>query len=313
MRACAGRFRGRALISGPRNAIPHTVHTSRRVFANGLHHHVHEWPPDQAERGVVFALHGFQDAGSSFDRVAPSLAAEGMRVFAPDLRGYGQTERIGAGGYYHFPDYVFDIAELIDALSPDAPVFLVGHSMGGTVAAMLAGTLPERIALLALLEGIGPPEMPVDLAAERVRAWIEGVRKQRDRLEKPMTLDEAVRRLSINHPAVEKDIIRARATQLTREVEGGRVWCFDGLHRTQSPIAFSVDRFTAHLRRITAPTLVVGGGKSGFHPEDEAARIAAIPNAEHLEIDDAGHMMHWTRPEKVAAILVDFLRRGFGS
>ena len=137
-------------------------------------------------------LHGFSDSGASFDRVAPVLASEGLRVFAPDLRGYGETDRIGAGGYYHFPDYVLDVAELMEQLSPEAPIFLVGHSMGATIASLLAGSLPERVALLALLEGVGPPEMPVDLSADRMRMWIESVQKQRDRPEKPMTLEGAV-------------------------------------------------------------------------------------------------------------------------
>ncbi len=285
--------------------------SSRRLFANGLHHHVHEWAPAEGTEpsGVAFMLHGFQDSGASFDRVAPALAAEGMAVYCPDLRGYGDTDRIGAGGYYHFPDYVFDVAELIDALSPDAPVFLVGHSMGGTIASMLAGSLPERVALLSLLEGVGPPEMPVDLSADRVRAWIEGVRKQRDKPEKPMSLEDAVRRLSTNHPAVDRAVLVERATQLTRETEPGvRVWRFDPMHRTQSPIAYSVERWLSHARRITAPTLVVGGGPTGFHPEDEARRIGAIANVRHVEIADAGHMMHWTRPEELSRLLVELVR-----
>jgi pimeloyl-ACP methyl ester carboxylesterase len=57
---------------------------------------------------------------------------------------------------------------------------------------------------------------------------------------------------------------------------------------------------------------VVGGGPTGFHPEDEGARIAAIASTEHVEIAEGGHMMHWTRPVELSALLVDFLRRGLG-
>ena len=136
------------------------------------------------------------------------------------------------------------------------------------------------------------------------------MRATRARGDKTMSLDEAVRRLSQNHPQVPPEVLRLRAEQLTKEASDGsgrRVWGFDPLHRTTSPVAFSVERWKAHAARITAPTLIVGGGKTGFHPTDEAERIATLALRTHVEIEDAGHMMHWTRPERLAEILRDFV------
>lgn len=278
---------------------------SFRVRGMGLELAVLEWARPESER-VCVLLHGFQDCAASWDLVAPAIVARGFRVIAPDLRGFGDSGRVAASGYYHFPDYVFDLVELVDAVSKDAPIALVGHSMGGTLASMWAGAFPERVAKLVLLEGVGPPQMPDELAVDRVRAWIEGVRRVRARDERPMPFDEAVRRLSMNHPHVPRDLLRRRAEQLTRPAGEGLVsWAFDPLHRTRAPIGFSTARWMAHARKITADTLCVGGGKAGFHPEDEAERIAAIPRARAVEIDDAGHMMHWTRPEQVARLIVE--------
>jgi len=287
--------------------------STMRVPANGLELHVNEWQaaPGVPARGVAVLLHGFQDVGASYDLVAPSLAAEGLRVFAPDLRGFGQSGRVSGGAYYHFPDYVFDVADLVDVLSPGEPIFLVGHSMGGTIASMYAGTYPERVALLALLEGIGPPSMPESVSPDRVRHWVDGVRKMRVRPEKAMSFDEVLRRLSIGHPSVPRDVLHARARQLAKPLREGEdlwAWTFDPLHRTTSPISFGVGRWKAHAERITAPTLVVGGGKTGFHPEDEADRVATIANVRTLDLEGAGHMMHWTQPRELAAALVSFLR-----
>jgi pimeloyl-ACP methyl ester carboxylesterase len=75
------------------------------------------------------------DAAASFDLVAPALADAGLRVVAPDLRGFGESDRVAGGGYYHFPDYVADVDALLDG-----DVFVIGHSMGGTIATLLAGT-----------------------------------------------------------------------------------------------------------------------------------------------------------------------------
>jgi pimeloyl-ACP methyl ester carboxylesterase len=271
----------------------------------GLDLHVLTWGDEAKDK--VLLLHGFQDGAWSWDLVAPHLVEAGYCVIAPDLRGFGASAWVPAGGYYHFPDYVFDVAELADALAPE-PFFLVGHSMGENVATMYASTFPERVKKLALLEGVGPPAMPESMTVDRVRLWIDGVRKSREKEEKVMSFDEAVRRLSIGHPAVSPEIIRRRAEQLTRKSGDGVVWTFDPLHRTRSPIAFSVDRWRAHATRVACPTLTVGGGHTGFHPEDEGDRIALFPHVRSAEIEDAGHMMHWTKPHEVAQLLVQFGR-----
>lgn len=282
--------------------------TSLRVRGMGLELHVLEWAPLSVARGTCVLVHGFQDTAWSWDLVAPHLVEIGYRVLALDQRGFGASERVADGGYYYFPDYLFDLTEVVDALCPSQSIALVGHSMGGNVATMFAGLFPERVSKLALLEGVGPPAFGEDMVIDREKAWIDGVRKNRERAEKPMTFNEVVRRLSIGHPGVRDEVLRSRAKQLSRAVaEDQFVWAFDPLHRTRSPIPFSLERWRAHAQRITADTLCIGGGASGFHPEDEADRIATIKGARHLEIEDAGHMMHWTKPEEVAHHLATFL------
>src|SRR5690349_21097831 len=93
-----------------------------RLVANGLEQRVLEWESAEldhlgAERGrTVFLVHGYMDAAGTWDRVAPALAAKGFRVLAPDMRGFGDGARVAKGSYYHFVDYVFDLAEIVDAL-----------------------------------------------------------------------------------------------------------------------------------------------------------------------------------------------------
>jgi pimeloyl-ACP methyl ester carboxylesterase len=280
-----------------------------RVPARGLDLAVLEWPAEGAPRGDVVLLHGLQDVAASWDLVAPALARAGHRVLAPDLRGFGDSGRVHASGYYYFPDYVFDLADLVDALAGEAPIALVGHSMGGTVAVMYAGLYPARVRALALLEGLGPPAHGEEGVVDRERAWIDAVRRLRSRPERAMSADDVAARLAFGHPGVPEDVLRRRATQLARPAPGGGfVWAFDPLHRTPSPIPFSLDRWREHARRITARTLAVGGGPTGFHPEGEAERVATIAGARTAEIPDAGHMMHWTRPDAVAALLLEHLR-----
>src|SRR5688500_6076951 len=123
----------------------------------------------------VVLVHGFLDLAWGWRLVAERLATR-YRVVAPDLRGHGDSDWIGRGGYYHFFDYVADLDDVVGRLR--APVRLVGHSMGGSVASYLAGARPERIARLALLEGQGPPEQ-TDAVPQRTARWIDAWRAAR--------------------------------------------------------------------------------------------------------------------------------------
>jgi pimeloyl-ACP methyl ester carboxylesterase len=249
---------------------------SLKVLANGLEHHVLEWPSRGAAPGpTVLLLHGYMDAAATWQPVAPALTAEGFRVLAPDLRGYGDGARVPPGGYYHFPDYVLDVADLVEQLVPaGAQLYVVGHSMGGTIANMFTGTFPERVTRLALLEGAGPPDNPHEVAPDRMRKWVE---------------------------------VRDRLDALARELpDGGLAWKSDPLHGTRSPMPFFAAGWAAFARRITCPVLFVSGGPLGWHPQDEDARVSAFATLQRAEIPNAGHMMHWTEPAKLTRLLLKF-------
>jgi pimeloyl-ACP methyl ester carboxylesterase len=283
-----------------------------RVQANGLEHRVLEWSADGTISRTVLLVHGYMDAAGTWDRVAPALAAAGFRVLAPDMRGFGHGARVPPGSYYHFVDYVFDLADLVDALAPDQQIALVGHSMGGTITTLFSGTFPDRVAHLANIEGVGPPDNPWEVGPLRMRRWIDEVRTLRTRAKtRPtFTRDEALGRLAANHPNVPQEILADRLHHLTHAAEGDAerlAWHMDPLHRTTSPMPFFARLFVEFAKKVTCPVLFVSGGPRGFHPPDEDERLAAFPNVvERHVIEDAGHMVHWTKPDELAARLVSF-------
>ena len=285
-------------------------HTFLDATGNGLRLRVHRFIDGAATPSglTLLLLHGYMDAGGTWDLVAPRLARAGHTLLAPDLRGFGESDPVGAGGYYHFVDYVADVDALVRRMLPAGErLGVVGHSMGGTVASLFAGSRPDRIERLALLEGLGPPSMPAAVALDRTRAWLRNL-EQLDRAPRPLeSMDEAVRRLTANHPKVARDVLATRAKWLTRFDEEGRlVWAYDPLHRSTSPLPFQIEIFESFLTKIECPTLVVGGGPQGYHPEDEPERIAKIPDVRAIELPSAGHMMHWTQPDELGRILVEF-------
>lgn len=272
---------------------------------NGLSHHVITWN-DEGSPTIVFC-HGFLDLAWSFEPLAERLASAGLRVVAFDWRGHGETEHVGAGGYYHFPDYVLDLHELMPLLA-SGDVHLVGHSMGGTAAALYAAMHPGVPRTLTLVEGLGPPAFTGE-APEKMSAWLDSMDRLRRRAQRPMRdLADAVTRLRAQNPELPAELgyrIAEKATM--RAPEGGWIWRFDPLHRTTSPAPFSADAFFSFLRRIEARTLVVSGSH-GFRTADHAARVAAIAGARELEIDGVGHMIHWLAPDALGDAILEHVR-----
>jgi pimeloyl-ACP methyl ester carboxylesterase len=285
------------------------VPQSRDVHAGGLTHHVLEWATPDAV-ATVLLIHGFMDAAATWDLVASRLATKGLRVLAPDMRGFGDGPRLPAGCYYYFPDYVRDVSDLVDALvPPGSPLVVVGHSMGGNIATLYAGTFPDRPTRLVVVEGAGPPDTDHAHVPDRMRRWIDEVRTVQARGERVMaSREDAMRRLVGNHPRVDRDILLTRLDALLRELPDGHVaWKADPLHATHSPTPFFVETFKEFVRRVECPALFVSGGPLGWHPPDEDARLTCFRSLSRMEIADAGHMMHWTRPEELARAILDFL------
>jgi pimeloyl-ACP methyl ester carboxylesterase len=279
-----------------------TAASEETLTANGLAHHVLRWGRGPVD---VVLCHGFLDIGWSFDAVARALVEAGHGVASFDWRGHGQSEWIGPGGYYHFPDYVLDLDQLLPQLT-DVPVHLVGHSMGGSACAMFAAARPEKLVTLTLVEGIGPPEMEPREPTARLRAWLDGVGKSRANVRRPMAdTHAALSRMRVQNPELSDDLGLFLVSKSTVPVEGGLQWSFDPLHKTFSPRPFQADLFEALLRSIETPTLVVAGER-GFRLPDEKHRIGQIRNHRFVEIPNVGHMIHWFEPHALASVLAAF-------
>jgi 3-oxoadipate enol-lactonase len=105
------------------------------------------WGPPGAPPLVL--LHGLGEGAADWDTVAPAFAPR-WRVYAPDLRGHGLSDRPGE---YSVELMSEDVLGFLDALTLGR-VDLIGHSMGGLVACLLAGDHPERVGRL-ILEDVG--------------------------------------------------------------------------------------------------------------------------------------------------------------
>lgn len=278
---------------------------SRSVTANRLRHHLLEW----GDRGpVVLMLHGFLEHAHTWHLVAPRIAAAGHRVYALDWRGHGDSEWIGAGGYYHFPDYAADLSFIVPQLAER--VTLLAHSMGGGVAVMYAGSAPERVSALISVEGLGLPDSDPDTAPDRVRAWVSDLARVADRTPRRVTLAQATARLERGFMHFSTAAARYMAEQGTRPDGDARVWKFDPLHQTQTPQPYYVAQARAFWRRVTCPVLYVDGSETplGLPAADLDERLRIL-RAQRVTIAGAGHHPHLEQPEEFSRVVLEFLGR----
>lgn len=278
------------------------MQSRKLALATGLTYNLLEWdgPGD-----LTFVLiHGFADLGHTWTEVAAHLAPHG-HVIAPDLRGHGDSDWIGPGGYYHFMDYVADVDDVIVQLARRR-VIVVGHSMGGSVSAYYAGMRHDRIAGLALLEGLGPPDMSALEGPARAGHWVDAWRTARAKVRPMSSIDEAVRRLRKHDERLGEAQARRIAELGTRAVDGGVVWKHDPLHLTFGPHAFRIEVAIRYWQRIACPVLIIDGADSKLTlPADERARRRAyFANHRHVIVDDAGHMIPRHQPARVAELIL---------
>jgi pimeloyl-ACP methyl ester carboxylesterase len=277
----------------------------------GVRHHVRAWGRDGAPKLVM--LHGWMDVSASFQFVVDALRHE-WRVLAPDWRGFGLSAWTGGDAYW-YPDYLADLDHLLPRLLGDEPATLVAHSMGGNVACIYAGVRPARVARLVNLEGLGLLDSDPAEAPERYARWLDEL-LERPQFREYASFEELAARLRLINPRLSEPRARFLSVHWGKQREDGRVVLrSDPAHKIVNPVLYRGAEVAACLRRITAPVLWVQGAQSDLvarsrlGPAGLAERKRCIGDLTDALVDDAGHMLHHDQPERVAALVEEFLER----
>lgn len=240
----------------------------------------------------LLALHGWLDNAATHDLLAPLLSQ--FHIVALDFAGHGLSEHRPAHARYYTLDHVDDVYAVVRQLGW-SQFTLLGHSMGAGVASMFAGSFPEMVSKLVVIEGLGvfagePAEGPALLrrAVEQWAEFQEGTRTF-------ATVEEAVqaRRAGVGGH-IGEEAARLLCARGLREVEGGYTWRTDKRLRLHSSSRFDEEQARAFVAAITAPTLLVQAEQGlSFNAERYAGRLAChrdlrvvkLPGGHHLHID----------------------------
>ena len=255
---------------------------------------VWEWPGGDPR---ALLLHGIGNYGRYWDAFADAVAGR-LRLVAPDARGHGDSAK--PADAYAPSDFVGDAVAILDACGIDRAL-VVGHSMGGFHATVLAATHPERVSGLVIVDA-GPEALPEGLS-----------RARRLSLERPDWFAgraDAESYLRQTSPGYESSVYENRLRWLFRE-DSGRLHWRSSREALARILAGSAERGSSweRARDIRAPTLIVRGTRSPVLSADVARRLqGTIPGAELIELD-AGHNVALDRPRELAEELVAFARR----
>ena len=304
---------------------PRRLWQSQMLPVRNMQYHLRSWEPEQPNRDLPLLVlaHGWMDVAASWQFVVDAFSeafAQGRRIVAHDWRGFGLSRPQVACDSYYFTDYLADLDMLLEQLSPDAPVDLVGHSMGGNISCWYAGARAERIRRFINLEGFGMPETRASQAPSRLAQWMDELRAQRGGSMglAPTTAWRPWPPGCKDQPTPARDKALWLAHHWAAPDQQGR-WHIlgDASHKVTNPYLYRADEALACLASITAPTLSVEASddslgqwyKGRYTLEQYHDRLKHIPQCETAVVQDAGHMLHHDQPEAVASLIEDFCAR----
>ncbi len=235
----------------------------------------------------IVLLHGLGGNGACWTPLARSLENE-FDVVMPDARGHGLSDSSIEG--FRYEGLAGDVLSLIEGLELVAPV-LLGHSMGGMTAAVIAGNVGEAISAVILAD-------PTFLSPKRQHeVYGSGAKDQHSRL-LGMDKEEALAEARTHHPRRTSEIVELLVEARMRT----RIAAFDVL-APPSPDYHEL------VCKIAVPAFLIVGDSGSVVSIEEARELQRLnPNIRIAQIQDAGHGLQYDQPERFAELVRSFLR-----
>jgi pimeloyl-ACP methyl ester carboxylesterase len=248
----------------------------------------------------VVLLHGWPDTGDLWAHQSTALEASGYRVIAPDLRGFGASSKPTDIGAYAAPAQVGDVVGVLDALQiPRAHV--VGHDWGAAIAWMTAAFAPARVTSVTALSVGHPSSFGASSLRQRQLSWYMLLFQFPGIAEQWLSADDFRNfREWSSHPQVDSVVDRL--------AEPGAIKASLGIYRANLPPESLVAPPT-ELPPVTVPAMGVWSSEDLALTEENMVNSAKYMAApwRYERVEGAGHWLQLDAPDKVNALLLDFL------
>ncbi|MFN0146572.1 MAG: alpha/beta fold hydrolase [Dehalococcoidia bacterium] len=266
---------------------------------HGLRHHYIRWGDEEGDPVVL--LHGLMNNARYWEHIAGHFRPD-YTVYAPDLRGHGETEH-APGGYLVWA-FAQDLREMVQQLDLEA-FDLVAHSIGSRIAMAYARDHSHRLKHLVL----------ADMGPQMAEAGARGIRKSTgEAREAPgfPTEKEALEHFARLYPGQPEEFLvrQLMASLVLDEATGNLVFRFDP-HINQATgraALVEIPYLWESLEHITCPVLVIRAEKSKVLSEEIGRQmVERLPHATYVEIAGAGHQVPLHQPAEFARVIKEFL------
>lgn len=264
----------------------------------GLKFHYRDWGSTEAPPIVM--LHAATLSSRSYDHIAHHLSSS-HRVLILDQRGHGETEWASD---YDWHRWIEDVERFVDALDLDT-FDLVGHSMGGAIASRYAGTHPNQVKHLILLDAW---YADIVYSSEWKHFWeLVAQLNPDDGFASP---EDYVNTVLTVFPRSDRDVVEASASTLVRDEAGPlrRPLTTDPSNSWESQP--TEDEENGLRRSVACPTLVAQAEHSELHLPNDNERVAGIyPKGEPATVKDAGHNLANENTAFTINLIASFITR----
>ena len=255
----------------------------------------------------LLALHGWLDNAASFSLLAPLLTD--YHVVALDLTGHGRSDHRSADASYQIWDDLPEILGVVDALGWDT-FSLLGHSRGAFISTLLAGSFPERVQQLVLLDGVSPGPVAEDEFPGQMRKFIQEKQHWQGRPQR--VFDSVVAAASSRiHRGMPEAPAKALIERNLAPCEGGYSWTTDPRLRGASAVKLTAGHIQAVWQALSMPTLLLLA-EDGVPTQRERGVTWAQQYIDALEVETipGGHHFHMEAcVDIVADQITQFLQR----
>jgi pimeloyl-ACP methyl ester carboxylesterase len=286
--------------------MPVPTPTSHTYFSQRLRLHYVDW--GNADAPTMLLVHGIHDHCRTFDDLALEFAAD-YHVVAPDLRGHGDSEWVN-GSSYHYIDYIYDLHQLITQAQL-APVTLVAHSMGGVIAAMFAGTYPELVARVVIIEGIGLWSHLTEPASieTKIRDWVDTTRRLAARQPRRYdSMEAAYQRMQEANPQLAREqALHLTAHGANQNEDGSYSWKYDKYTYNFTVFGIAREDMIKLWQAISSPVLIINANAGLQHRIGQDGTLEYFADARLRIVERAGHWTYHDKLADVVAYIEEFL------
>lgn len=258
----------------------------------------------ESSKPVILATHGWLDNAASFIPIAQYF--KDYYLVAIDFAGHGLSAHRPIGAHYHLLDNIYDLHALVVQQGWEQ-LILLGHSMGGILASIYAGSFPEKIRAMIMLEAFGPLVKSANTSPRQLRDAVNSRLEVASKTQRhPGTFEKAVQ-ARLMAGGMTQDAVELLMQRNTLVNENEVEWRTDPRLRTLSSLRLTETQAESFIQAVACPTLSILG-KQGFDElkQKQEAKKHLFKYFTEFECE-GGHHLHMEYPQEVATTVMQFL------